>query len=471
MKEKIKCFFEKKENIFLALALSLGLLMAVFNPPFAGVPDEHAHYWKAWSIADGYWKCTGEDKIPQTAVALPDQIKPVKYEGIKENKIVVAKLKEKLFEKDNKEKAVIGGANCPATPFGYVSQATGLRIGQALGISALASFYLARILTLFLSVLLFYWAIRIVPFGKIIFLVVGLLPMTIRQFASLSYDGIAIAFAALFVALILKLAMEKEKYFTKKNLFFLLTMALFGLNVKLGYFAMSLLIFLLPESKFKSKRDYWLTMMGFVALNLLAVFAIRATFVDIAKPDWTDPQKQMSFVLHAPLHFLNVVFDSYYGADGFVPHIEGIVFKTAGVSVNGIFYVFVFLGILLFLRNQEEEVALSRKQRFIMLGVFLANFFIIYLALYLGWSKPGAKSVSGVQGRYFLAIIPLLIFSFYKSGFSLKSVFVKKNQTWLFPVLVLFAFWFVFAVIYEAHYLKEKQPKNPVYEEFLKNEK
>lgn len=472
MKLKLQAFFAKKENLYLSLALTFGFLMVFINPPFAGVPDEHAHYWKAWSVANGYWRCSGSDEIPTTAVSLPDQIKPIKYEGIKDSKIVVAKLKEKLFEKDNAERSAISGAACPGTPFGYVSQILGLKMGQSLGFSALAEFYLARIFALLASVAVLYWAIKIVPFGKMIFVLLGLTPLVVRQFASMSYDGLAISLAALFLAYILKLSVEKNKLMARKNMALLVLLSLFGLNVKIGYFVMSFLIFILPMEKFKKKWQYWAFTLGFIVINFAMIFAIRATFIDIAQPKWTDPQKQMEFVLSAPLHFLNVAFGSYYGADGFIPHIAGIVFKT-GVyySMHGIFYVLFFLGVLIFLRNQEEKVELSKKQRLILLAVFLANFLIIYLALYLGWSKPGAKGVSGVQGRYFLAIIPMLIFAFYKSGFSLEFAFVKKYQNALLLFFAVITFWFVFSAIYEAHYLKEVKPSNPVYEKFLEKRK
>lgn len=471
IKSKLKIIFVKKENIYLILALTLGLFMAVFNPPFAGVPDEHAHYWKAWSVAEGYWRCTGEDKIPLTAKQLPDQIKPIKYEGIKDNKIVVALLKEKLFEKDNQEKAVIGGAVCPATPFGYFVPASALLIGRNIGFSALADLYLARIVALLISVFIFYQAIRIVPFGKMIFLLLGLFPMTIRQMASLSYDGLQIAFAVLFLAYILKLANKKDNLLNKAQMVLLLFLSLFGLNVK-GSFALTILIFILPFQKFKKKWQYWTFTVGFVLINMLMVFGIRATFFDRSIPQWTDPSKQIGFVLSAPLHFINVALESYLGAGGLIPHFDGIIFKTGtSYDIPGLFYVLVFLGILIFIRNQEEHVDLSRRQRFVLFVTFLASFFIIYLALYLSWSKPGAIKVSGVQGRYFLSIIPLFIFSFYKSGFSLKLDFVKKHQNLLLLIYTLVVFWMVFYAMYQARYLKEKLPSNPVYEQFLKNNK
>lgn len=473
MLKKIKNIKKVKlENLYLVIVLTLGLLIAFINPPFAGVPDEHAHYWKAWSVAEGYWKCTGQDKIPATAQALPDQIKPIKYEGIKEEKIVVAKLKEKLFEKDTDGKATIGGANCPSTPFGYIPQSIGLKLGSIMKLSALGDFYLARIFALLAAIVLFYVAIRIIPFGKMVLLVVGLLPMTIRQFASMSYDGLALAFAVLFLAYVLKLSFEKEKKIGKKEIGILLLLSLVGLNVKLGYFAMAFLIFILPIKKFSNKKQYWLTTIGLVSLNVLVFLAVRTVFKDIAVPDWTDPAAQLRFVLYAPFHFIYVMFNSYYGADGFIPHLEGMLFKVGnGASLDSWLYVFMFAAGLLFIKNVDEEVDLSVKQRWIMFLVFLMNFTLIYLALYLGWTKVGEQKVSGVQGRYLLVLVPLFVLTFYKAKLSLSFAWIKKNVNVLVMAFVAVTFFFVFKAIYDHQYDKTKRPGNPVYQEYLNNQK
>jgi hypothetical protein len=107
MLEKIKTCFAKKENIYLTFALIFGLVMAVFNPPFAGVPDEPAHFYKSWSVAEGNFKCSNENSIPKSAQELPDKIKPVSYEGAGK-KFVVTNFKNLLFTKSDNEMVTIG---------------------------------------------------------------------------------------------------------------------------------------------------------------------------------------------------------------------------------------------------------------------------------------------------------------------------------------------------------------------------
>ncbi len=447
----------KIEKLYLVAALALGLVMAVFNPPFAGVSDEHAHFWKAWSIADGYWECTGHDAIPQTAAALPDAIKPIRIVG-SGKKIVVKNLEDFLFAKDNSQMAVIGGANCPSTPFGYVPQVVGLRLGKLAGLSALADVYLARTFALVAAVVVTYWAIKIVPFGKMIFVAVALLPMAIRQYASLSYDALSIAFAMLFLAYILKLAVQKDKPLTKKNIASLFFLSLFGLNIKLGYFVTSFLIFLLPSAKFKSKKDYWKFTLIFAAVNVLFFLLLHSMFVDIAIPKWTNPSLQLSYVLSNPFNFIYISLGSFYDARGLFPFMESIFFKSGtGGSMQYWVYLLILVGLILFVKNNDEKVELTTGQRTIMFLVFLANFFLIYLALYVGWTKVGAGHVSGVQGRYFLVILPLLIFTFYKAKLKLTYDFFKENINIILIGFLIVVFLASFWQIYGDFYYKIKK--------------
>ncbi len=460
MKLKLQEFFAKKENLYLVLALTFGLIMALFNPPFAGVPDEHAHYWKAWSIAEGYWKCTGQDAIPESAQKLPDQIKPVAYEGIKDKKIVLAKLKEKLGQKDTNKNAVIGGAVCTATPFGYFAQSIGLRFGKLFNLSALADFYLARIANLILVVILIFFAIKIIPFGKTILLIIALFPLTIQQASSLSYDAPQIGFAFLFFAYILRLTVEKEKQIRKKDIVILFALSLFGLNIKLGYFVLSLLVLLIPKEKFKSVKNYFIFILTFLISNVALFFLDRRLYLELKAPDWTNPAEQLKFVMSSPFHFLNVLFETLYQSN-LVTYVTGVIYRPGwGASTSHILLICIFVGIILFVKNEEESVPLTKRQRWIIMTVFILNFILIYLALYLGWTTVGASKISGVQGRYLIPLLPLFIIFFYKASFNLQYKFIKKHLNLLLLISLVTVFVFVVWDAYNSYY--NKAGANPV---------
>lgn len=460
MTEIIRRFFVKKENLYLVLALTFGLIMAVFNPPFDGVPDEHAHFWKAWAIAEGDFVCKSNNAIPKSAMELPGSTIKVKVPG-DEKKIVFNGLLVKLFEKDSKELSTGGAAICGATPFGYIPQAIGLKMAQLLNFSALGDFYVARILNLIVSAVLVYWVIRIVPFGKMIFFVIGLLPMTLQQFSSLSYDSLHISLVFLFIAYVIKIAHEKEKKLSKKEAVLLFLISLIGFNVKTGYFLLSFLIFILPVSKFRNKKHYWLFMFGFLLTNVIFYFGVTKMLsggeqaVQVDSP--INASKQIAHIISNPFNFLMVLFDQIYNNFNF--YMETFLFKSGWLKkpISNIWYVFVIVGMFLFVNNEKEKVELTKKQRSVFLLVFLMNFVVTFIGLYLVWTKVGANKISGVQGRYFLGIFPMLMLFFYKANFSLKFDFIKKNIHSLLIAFYLIVFFFVFQNIYKIYY--DKTPK------------
>jgi uncharacterized membrane protein len=462
MKLKLQAFFAKKENLYLVLALTFGLMMAIFNPPFDGVPDEHAHYWKAWAVAEGNFLCHADDQIPKSAINLPGSNLKVSVPG-DDKKIVFNGFLVKLFEKDSGEMSAGGSAICGATPLGYIPQAIGLKIGQFVNISPLGSMYFARILNLFASVALVYLAIRIIPFGKIILLVIGLLPMTIQQFASMGYDSLHIASVFLFIAFIIKLASQKEKKLSIRDIVILFVIALVSFNVKVGYATLSFLVFILPMAKFKNRKQYWLFTIGFVLVNMFVFLGVKSYFAEdssggsVQVESAIDASRQTAYVIANPLNFVAVLFNQVY--DKFNFYAETFLFKSGWLkkSMPQFWYVFLVLGMILLVRNEKESVELTKKQRSIFLLVFLMNFTLAFLGLYLVWTKVGATKIAGVQGRYFLGIFPLLLLFFYKANFTFDFEFIKKHSRKFLVIFYLVVFFFVFQHIYEIYY--DKTPK------------
>ncbi len=279
MKSHLKTLFSRKENIYVLLAISSGIVMAFINPPFAGVPDEPAHYWKAWSVALGQITCQPGNIIPKSAYDLASSDFPQEV-SIPEigNRIIFNKMIDKLFEKDTDVFTKGGMAVCKTPPLAFLPQALGLRIGRFLHLSALGDLYLARLCNLVAAVFLLWLAIRIIPFGKTVLLIIGLLPMTIQQCASLSYDSLHIAACFLFIAYIMKLSISNIGYIEKKEIALLFVIGLLSVNTKYGYIGLVILVFMLPVERFKTKRRYWLFTTGYVFVNLMIFYVVYRYF-------------------------------------------------------------------------------------------------------------------------------------------------------------------------------------------------
>ena len=470
MKRDWNGFLRKRENVYFSLALFFGFLMALANPPFAGVPDEGAHYLRTLTIASGNYNCKGEGMVSGAALGLAEELKPTKVQGIDGEKISLGKIKRALFEKDNKKKIPFAGALCGSNPLGYVPQVMGVKIAETLNVPVLWGFYLGRIFNMLSAVVLTYLAIRLLPFGKIIFLLIALLPMTLQQYASLSYDALHFSIIFLFSAYALKLAVER-KIISRKEMFTLGVLAILAANIKFGFIPILLLLFIFPRAKFTTKKEYWTFISFSILLSGLFFWMWQKGAVsgDGAR-EGVYPLEQLFLVLKNPVSFLYAVFFTIYDNINFF--LETFLYKPGWLndSLPFVWYMAVLFGMILLIRSEEENVDLEIRQRLVLGLTFLAGFLFVFFSLYIFWTKVGANKVQGVQGRYFLGISPLALLAFYKAKFNFRSEYIRKYINEVVVIFVGLSFVFAIISLWNIYYDKGEVEGKYRYQQLLGKE-
>lgn len=438
-------------RLYLIIAIPIGLLMLFINPPFQ-VPDEGAHYFKSLTVAQGNFRCGEDIFAPSNYVNLSSDTQLVKIKNEEYKKVSGSKIKEALITSASQENSLVNSAVCNVFPLGYFPQALGLKIGLLTHAPPLVAFYLARLLVFAAAVFLIYKSITITPFGKIIFLLIGLLPMTMQQVASLSYDALHVGAILLFTAYVFRLISANQPLF-RRQYWLTLALSIVAVNIKPGYFFLSGLIFLLSENTFQNKKQYWLHTIGFVVANILVFLVFRFIFNEAGVfPKDVNPNAQLLYVLKNPFNFLFLVVESLYKNWRF--YYETFLLKPGWMNtgLNPLLYISMGMGIILLLRSHAEEIVLSARQRAILFGVFLMQFLFVFLSLYLVWTPVGDDKISGVQGRYLLAIFPLFVFSFYKSKFNFRSQWIKENMSAAILIFLAVVFFFVFLDMIGLYY-------------------
>ncbi len=460
---KLKTYLLRKENIYLFIAISSGIMMAIVNPPFAGVPDETAHYWKAWSIAMGGMTGTHGKQIPQSARDLtendfPPTIRIPEYG----RRIIFHDTMTKLCDGDSDILTDSEHVGCDSPAIGFFPQAIGLRIGRYLHLSALGDFYVARICNLLVATLLLYSAIKTIPYGKIVLLVVGLLPMTIQQYASLSNDALHISACLLFIAYVIKLSSKKNEALHFGEMAMLFGIGVLCCNVKFGYFGLAFLVFLLPARAFRTKTHHWLFLFSYFVINILVSYLTyrHASGINIDCGEGVpvyDSSKQLVHVFNSPLHFVILFLESIYSRFNY--YLESFLYRpgTLHRSLHPVWYVLLLAGMIIFVKNENENVDMNMKRRSVLLSVYLVTVFGVYLTQYLGRTNLEANSIEGVQGRYFICIAPLFVLFFYKANYSFKNVFIGRHLRALLIVFILAIYGGAFKSIYTIYY--DKEPK------------
>ena len=369
--------------------------------------------------------------VPENILRMAVEVDPVKVK----NKLCFFNDVKKYFkERVSSIEKEVSNHFCAYNPIGYIPQAVGIRFGRILDLSPLHIFYLGRLFNLLAAVFLIFNAIKFAPFGKEIFLFTGLLPMTIHQLASLSCDALTISGLMFFTSQVLSLS--QRTYIKYTSLVYLILSSLIFIQIKQGYIGFLLLLFILSYHQFASKKGY-LFLLSFALLSHIALLIAFGQIVNIEDSMRVMPgysgyyREQIDFIINNPINYGAIFLRTLIG--------KFIGIAASGIGVLGwldirfpiVFYLFMLLTLIILLLINDEGILLKYYQRFILFATYLVTLLIIFTIEFIVWTKPLSSYIRGIQGRYFIPTIPLLILSFYKSQWWIIDKYnkLKMNKT------------------------------------------
>jgi uncharacterized membrane protein len=392
-------------KVFLIVALVWGLVLVFLVPPFQNF-DELAHYYRAWSVAEGQLRVppNGIVPVPQSVAELPAQfpIVPIATRQAETNIRIIPDL---LWQPITHQLVPSSSFASSYAPIGYIPQAAGVLVARVLGRSPLLSVYLGRLANLLASVLLIFFALRLLPFARPVMFVIALLPMTMLQMSSLSADALLISGTFFFAALTLRYS--RTMALDWLHVAALATSAALLLNAKPGYAALAFLVLIIPPSRFASRSRYATA----VAATLLATAALAGVIM-LTTPDsrevtnqmlgahnGVDAHAQVAFVLDHPLRFAQVVHTTL-GTIGVSLAKQAVgIYAWGALKISNTVAIIGWLALLaaLFLR---EEVRVRRWQRLVLILASLAIAGSVAAGLYVAFTPVGGPVINGLQGRY-----------------------------------------------------------------------
>jgi uncharacterized membrane protein len=305
------------------------------------------------------------------------------------------------------------------TPIVYIPQIIAIKVLSLWSAQPVYMVYLGRIFGLIAAVLLFAYAIRKMPFGKWALVAIGLLPMSVDTFASFSGDGMTIAYTALFVAMIARFIYDKKTIDSDFDSGVLLVATMCLALSKATYAILLLLLLALPfASKEARKRRNMLYVGGYLLLGIcLAGLWNRATryITTITSDQFIVPQQQFAYVkghawwvLHQPVADALLSTD----ANGMIVSLFGnFAWLTTPLP-----YLVIILEILVlvfaaggtFAGELKTSLNLKPLKRITASAAILCML-AMSLALYAYWTPVGARVIDGLQGRYLLPVLIVLI--------------------------------------------------------------
>ncbi len=391
------------------------------NPPLQ-VADEPGHMFRSWLLSNGQWMPDRVDgfaggRIPDALLKLNDLCRPVFGDTrLRLDPQLIARCREIRVDAQSlsTRKCAAVGIHSSAP---YIPQAIGLWIARRFTDHAVTLVYAGRLANALVCGGLVWLAIRLAGRFGWALLAVALLPQFLHQLSSLSADALTNALAFLGVAIVLHWREGKQAPipgWQQAGYVGVVTLLAWCKSV---YFGWPILLWLVPAERFGSPRRRLL--LFFIAAGL--TFGSFLLWSQLVKAYWPDPHsvigdvvsrsQQLALISANPTWFFESIVRTvvrYYPI--FTTQMVG-TFCSANVPLPP-FAAFVCFGVLsigLFaVRAEGHSRALSPLERGLPLGLFSMAFALTCLGLFLWWTPLGSRYIEGIQGRYFLPLLPLL---------------------------------------------------------------
>lgn len=328
------------------------------------------------------------------------------------------------------------------SPVVYFPQVIGWWIGRFCGSVYLQVIFIRLAGVLAYCIGLFY-AIRIIPVGKWVLAVIGLLPNALIVNSFATADTVTILLSVVFVCVLLKLLITESSPSVAPPprslvLIFCLIGALLAF-VKMTYFPLIALIWVLPILRADARTRFVIvscTIAFFTGCLFFMINYLKSKGVNIGLMfgNYTDPDLQKEFILGHPVAYLKLVLRCMLQQDvlstSSLSPIIDLRLQSLGVVPNG-WVVTCALMVSLFAHDFREKYLRLRRSAVFLLCIFFWALFVccsilVCTALYMYWDVPGNPAITGVQARYFLPIMLLLLMPLVILGYEQNAV--DKND-------------------------------------------
>jgi hypothetical protein len=397
--------------LYLVICIPTVLFLIFFRQPL-GSPDELSHVARAYQISKGV--LLTEEAVPglhpkgmvdQGLLDLGSQVSRRRFESLNTALPIFQSYGWMGAEKLRRFNSSV------YFPAAFIPQAIGLKVAQKLNLKLVQSLQLASILNAAFCLLIVALAIHLAVEGRSIIAFIGALPMSLHQLASPSPDGILIA-GSLLIASITVTAIVQAKV-SRSTLLGVVILGALTAATKLPYLGIALaalgaLWWIEPRSSRKN-LGYVFAFIGLVSIPVLWAKISNASTVRHSLLTQVDPSAQLAFLLSHPLEIPVIAFSTLYALwRSYLAQVVGIL-GWLDAPLPPIAYGILGLGFAAILAM--DGVPVKPLLRWIFLAGSAVSVALIFLGLYLVWTPLFSLGpIEGVQGRYFLPILPFLMF-------------------------------------------------------------
>lgn len=445
--------------------LALGILFSMVLPPYSA-PDEQFHINQSFTLASTIYNPylpVAQSQI-HSSLRRPSDVDVIVQDGettvftwqhIAKN-LLTTNSDPFTHTQDYDEYQVDSSYTM------YWISAFGVLAGFLLRLGFIPTLFLGRLTNLVFFAFLAAWAVKRTPVAKAVFAAVALLPMTLHLAASYSRDSNLLALCLLFAALVLDLAFGPRENIGWKQLILPALAGLLIVPSKIVYFPLALLVFLIPAARLG--RYSKAVKGGFLALCLAVFFfsaggqVILNDFVsgstqvaagaasssvssEITAPAPSAPESSaqsaasapesseetaapqteeapvqddsvcytLPYILSHPLDTLELAIRSVVeNGDHYVKTLIGgtLSYFDPGVQIAWTWVAALMILLVLAWLQPGFELPVWAKALCLLIGLACCGLAVLGC---ISWTPTYYTTIYGLQGRYFLPVLSLLL--------------------------------------------------------------
>lgn len=320
-------------------------------------------------------------------------------------------------------------------PVAYLPAALALGAARLSGLSVLASYYVVEFVNAAVFIALVAWSLTQLQFGEAtIVAAVAMLPMELALAASPSTDGLLFGLSCVYVALTChrhthdsasgagfatarshRAGLSLPRFFGRRSAE--LTVAALILAAIGGAKPPYLLLFFLSglpgvwnrEWSVAARDTLWAAIVGIAPVGLWYLLGAKLQGAYAGAPVGSSIRGQVTFLISHLSSLGAIVPDTLhsFGAFYFMTFIGDLGWLDTPLSAVVYVCAAIALGALAVIVLTDATI--DPPGLLLVTGTVAATIAAVFLALYLDWTPVGAGAVFGVQGRYFLPLVPAAV--------------------------------------------------------------
>lgn len=432
-----------QDRVFLAMMLAVGFLAVIMTVPFAR-DDEFRHYARAYDLATGekyhfygdvaepvYGVVTKDESGNAAYVKIPkdvDALREIGYDNLMGEggywseinvDVCVAKLQALLKQAPTDEMVLVSATGTYSRPLcAYWPQVLMILLGNVIGVRGVYLYYMAKAGQMIAVALTFWLAWKLAPRYKVLWSLMGFLPVAMLLYASCSSDGLMIAGVCLAAAMVLR---AKEKRISLRTpqgaiywiLFFLLEYGIYKVKQPYALIALGMLLLLIDK---KPSKKAWCVIAAVAVIGLMV--GVLRTDLILAVIYKLVPKEHFEFWMANFVWVTKMML--HKGWD--LLHQTRLALQGNSLISYGCFGV---LAVVFCRRNWRWW------EKLYSLFLFLCMLEVVVLFGYT-LAPPDYGSILGVSFRYVLPSIPLFLFAL-----PLGNEKTEKVVEAVYPVLLI----------------------------------